>query len=585
MSEVPSAASAGGRGQNHADRFWGAVRDVAEARRLVAEGRFGEAEDLCRRILRAQPRQPDALHLLGRLLLGRRGDLAVSLLGRAVAASPNVPDFHTDLGHALRTQGHTDAALASYRRSIALRPDPGVRVNMATLLPVIPRSKQELLSWRQRFEAEVDHLLASGELELDDPLEQVGTTSFFLAYHGLSDRRLQEKLARLYLSACPGLAWVAPHCRPDAPPADGDGRYRVGFVSAFLRHHTIAKVTRGLIEHLSRDRFHVTVAQLGPSDDWSAAIAASADRAIRLSGTLADMRQTLADAALDLIFYPDVGMHPATSFLSYARLAPVQCVTWGHPETTGIPTLDYYLSSVDLEPPGSEAEYSERLVRLDHLPTFYSRPTRDGERRGRAWFGVDERQRLYVCPQLIFKLHPDFDPVLGEILRRDPGGVLLFLEGPQGGESHRLTLFRERLAAANPDVAERIVFRPFLDGDAFLDLLAAADVLLDPPFFGGGNTSYEAFSVGTPTVTWPGPFARGRTAFACYRRMGILDCVVESLDDYADRAVRLATDPGWREEVRSKILARNGALYEDLGAVRELEGFFERAIAQARPPR
>ncbi len=42
-------------------------------------------------------------------------------------------------------------------------------------------------------------------------------------------------------------------------------------------------------------------------------------------------------SSLDILFYPDLGMTPLTYFLAFARLAPVQCVSWGHPVTTGIP--------------------------------------------------------------------------------------------------------------------------------------------------------------------------------------------------------------------------------------------------------
>jgi protein O-GlcNAc transferase len=566
-------------------RCWDAVLKLAEAREHLEAGRLAEAEAICREILHAQPAQAVALHLLGRAHLRRgRPDLAASLIGKAVAVDPGVARFHADLGHALRAEGRVDEALASYRRSLALGPDPGVRLDLATLLPIVPRSGAELLAWRERLEGEVGRLLAAGDVVLEDPLAQVSATSFYLAYHGRSDRRLQEKLARLYLSACPTLAWTAPHCRPGVAAPAPDRRYRVGFVSGLLRDHTVGKVTRGLIEKLSRDRFEVTVLQWGQRDEWATRIARSADRAVRLRGSLASLRETIAGEALDLLFYPDVGMNPTSYFLAFARLAPVQCVTWGHPVTTGIPTLDYYLSSVDLEPSGSEDEYTERLVRLAHLPTYYYRPSVELHGQERERFGFDGSHRLYACPQLIFKIHPDFDPILADLLRRDPRGVVILVEGIPGVESQRMALLRERLARVAPDVVDRIVFLPFLDGADFLRLLAAADVLLDPPYFGGGNTSYEAFAAGAPIVTWPGPFARGRTTMACYKRMGIMDCVVDRLDGYAGTAVRLANDRAWREHVRARILARNHVLYEDIEAVREIERFFERAIAEALAP-
>ena len=53
---------------------------------------------------------------------------------------------------------------------------------------------------------------------------------------------------------------------------------------------------------------------------------------------------------LDIIFYPEIGMSKTIYFLSFSRLATVQIVSWGHPETTGIDTIDYFFSSILLEP-------------------------------------------------------------------------------------------------------------------------------------------------------------------------------------------------------------------------------------------
>ena len=50
--------------------------------------------------------------------------------------------------------------------------------------------------------------------------------------------------------------------------------------------------------------------------------------------------------------------------LAAQRLAPVQCNSLGHPETSGLPTIDYFLSSDLMEPLDAARHYTERLVRL-----------------------------------------------------------------------------------------------------------------------------------------------------------------------------------------------------------------------------
>jgi predicted O-linked N-acetylglucosamine transferase (SPINDLY family) len=372
---------------------------------------------------------------------------------------------------------------------------------------------------------------------------------------------------------------IAPHCRPGAARTRR-ARLRVGFASHHLCHHTIGTLMRGFIERLSRDMVEVLVFPVRTKDDaMAAAIARAADHAVPLSGRLADCRAAIAAAELDVLVYPDVGMDPTTYFLSFARLAPVQCAMWGHPVTTGVPAMDVFLSARDLEPEGAEAHYTERLERLSRLPVFYHRPDLTGVDASRQRLGLPADRRLYVCPQTLFKLHPDFDAILGEILRRDGRGELVLI----GGQSrHWEAALRARFARAFPDVCDRVRVIPPLVFRDFLGLLATADAILDPVHFTGGNSSYEAFALGAPVVTWPSGFMRGRVTYACYRQMGVMDCVATSAESYVELALRLAGDAEWRGDVSGRIRAAHGQLFEDPTPVREMEQFFIRASADAQ---
>jgi predicted O-linked N-acetylglucosamine transferase (SPINDLY family) len=116
-----------------------------------------------------------------------------------------------------------------------------------------------------------------------------------------------------------------------------------------------------------------------------------------------------------------------------------------------------------------------------------------------------------------------------------------------------------------------------------LQLIASADVVLDTLHYGGGaNSTYDALATGTPLVTMPTEFHRGRYAAAAYQIMDLADLVATSSRDYVERAVALAGQPDLRHEVQSRIRQRRDVLFDNLAAVRELEGFFERAIERAR---
>jgi predicted O-linked N-acetylglucosamine transferase (SPINDLY family) len=256
-------------------------------------------------------------------------------------------------------------------------------------------------------------------------------------------------------------------------------------------------------------------------------------------------------------------------------MAPVQCATWGHPVTTGSPTIDYFISSELLESAGAEDHYSETLVRLGTLGTYYHRPPRPQTEGARSRFGLTSQQNVYACPQTLFKFHPEYDALLAQILRADPNGVLVLIEGRSTTWTEQL---RARFSRTMPDVTERITWLPAIPRETFLQLLATAEVLLDPIKFGGGNTSYEALAVGTPIVTLPGELLRTRITSALYAKAGYMELVVSSADEYVEKAVRLGTDTIYRRAVSGRIRETCGVLYEDEAEVRDLEQFFSDAL-------
>src|SRR5262249_28988235 len=127
-------------------------------------------------------------------------------------------------------------------------------------------------------------------------------------------------------------------------------------------------------------------------------------------------QEILADAP-HLLIYPGVGMDPISAQLAAQRLAPVQCNSWGHPDTSGFPTLDYYLSSDLMEPPDGQDHYTERLVRLPNL-SIYSEPIEQPPASiTRQDLGLRSTAIVYWCGQSLFKYLPQFDEVFPRIAR------------------------------------------------------------------------------------------------------------------------------------------------------------------------
>jgi protein O-GlcNAc transferase len=606
------------------------------AKRLEA-GRHADAERHFRLALRFAPRHPEGHNLLGiALVRGERVAEAIEQFRLAVELAPQAAGFPMNLGYALLREGHVAEALKFLEQAARLAPhsaetvfyvglalranrdfagaesamrrvreiapafeparhelhkllcesgrveeaeallpplSAGTRLRRAlTRVPPIPTSLQEIREVREKLESELDALAAEAP-RIPDPRGEVDATTFYLSYHGLPNRALNEKLARLYLAAHPELAWTAPHCTTPRRKSD---RLRVGIISRFLYEHSIGRTTRGLVAMLDRKRFELTAIFIPPvpNDEYSRAIAASAERTLVLPSTLAGSRDAIAQLELDVLFYQDIGMDPFTYFLAFARLAPVQCVSFGHPDTSGIPSLDWYISLEHFEPQGAEAQYSEQLWRIPEVGNlaYYYHPARAFKPPGREQLGLPTSSRLYTCPQALQKLHPDFDRLVGEVLRRDGDARLVLIAL---GHPAWAPLLMERLRKSMPDVVDRILMLPQMKHDRFLGVLAASDVVLDTPHFNGYNSSLEAFSVGTPIVTLPGPLQRMRHTAGMYGAMGIDGLCAPSAEEYVRLALEIARDSEMRAAYSRAIREGEAALFEDRRVVRGYEAFFE----------
>jgi predicted O-linked N-acetylglucosamine transferase (SPINDLY family) len=354
-----------------------------------------------------------------------------------------------------------------------------------------------------------------------------------------------------------------------------DGPWHIGFVVTPSHEGVFVRCMSGIINRIDRQRFRLTLICARPGEPvLRAAIPASTAAVLqvplRFDHTLTEIRR----AALDVLYFWEVGTDATNYFLPFCRLAPVQCTGWGWPETSGAPALDFHVTSEALATAESAAAFSERLVCLPHLPPYFFRPPVPERPRARELLRLPADATLYVCAQNLRKIHPELDAVLAGILRADGRGLAVLVGDthPAAGE-----LLRLRWAEGLADVAERIRLLPRLTPDEYFQLVAGADVMLDTLHFGGSNTAYDAFAAGVPVVTLPGPLPRGRYTYALYRAIGIDDCIATSVADYVERALRLGTDRAARARLSARLRAAAPALYEQSAAVTQLEDFFTRA--------
>ena len=540
---------------------------------LQQAGRFAEAYERFRAADLLKPNNPAILKALARLA-GRLGQRAEAAATYGALFGTGAEDDRVWL--ALSDDAYARAQYAEAAEiledGIARSGSAALRLRRAMLLPKVVSSISGYVESRLGMAEHLDALIDSGA-RIANLAQSVNQTPYLLPYAGLNNRALQMNTAAAHLAVAPDLAWTAPHC---ARPRVARARIRIGFVSQYLTlHHTIRRLYIVMIQRLDRARFEVFVIAPAASGEAANTMRAAADHTIALPERLEDARDAMAALELDLLIYPDIGMNAQTYYLAFARLAPKQAVFFGHPMTTGIPTIDTFISSALKEPADYRDHYSEPVTLLPRMPFFFPRPSMQ-DALPLDGLNLPAGATLYACPQTIIKFHPDFDHALAGILAADPRGKLVLIKT---GDDAWYELLFARLRRIIPDIVARLIALPPIPVGQYLGLLARADAVLDPFPFCGGNSSYEAFAAGAPLVTLPGKTMCGRLTDAFYRQMGLPEMVSHTVPAYVERAVRLANDRSFRADQAAAIAARDHEIFEDRKALALLEETFAHMVA------
>ena len=551
---------------------------------LQAQGRLEEAVACYGRALRYRPAYAEVHSNLGNVLKaqGKYAE-AVASHGRALVHKPDNAEAHINLGNALREQGQPAEAAASYQRALVLdRDNAEARLGLATaMIPVFADTVADGIAATEKFARSLEELTAWSGANPGKLGKSVGGSQpFYLAYRPADVTALLSRYGDLI---CAG---AAVHWQPRIaeggsvrPPRE---RVRIVVVSGQVRQHPVwDAVLRGIVAHLDRRRFEVVLYHTGSMTDEETTWAKGrVDRFVQGPRSTRAWLDEVAGDRPDVMFYPEVGMDPATCALAALRLAPLQVAGWGHPVTTGLPSIDLFVSGELLEATGAERHYREKLIRLPgtgvctDLAPVQSQPW-DGPAR------PENCVRFALCQQPI-KFDPADDVLLTRIAKA-VGPSEFWLAAPK--KLHWATArLRNRLAAAfraeglDPDAHLREM--PWLPRDQFAGFLDEMDVFLDCPAFSGYTTAWQAIHRGIPIVTLEGEFLRQRLASGLLRQIGMTDGIASSADQYVQIAALWAQesrDSGQRAIRRESI--RRAATHAD--GNRAAVNAFEQALIDA----
>jgi protein O-GlcNAc transferase len=553
-----------------------ALNNLAYALREL--GRFEQAEPLCRRSLQQKPDCAEAHNNLGVIQkqLWRAREAAASFR-LALQIRPDYPDALVNLGSALRETGAASEAVECFQRLLQINPDHADArwQMMVSQIPPVAETEDEVLAGRAAFLRELTDLDTWFDAgKTPGGYKAVGPHPFYLAYQEENNRDLLMRYGALCARLMQGKASVR-------GKGATDGKLRVGVVSAHICIQSVwDAIVKGWYQHLERDRIELHTFYLGTRQDseteWAKSRSASFDQGKTQVG---QWLSAIAEKQLDVLIYPEIGMDAMTIKLASQRLAPVQIAAWGHPETSGLPTLDYYLSAELLEPECAQDNYSEQLVALPNLGCHYHPAEITPLAPDFAAWGIDPDAPILLCPGAPFKYAPEHDTVLVEIARCLPRCQLVFFTHYNRELTEKLLARLTRaFASEGLDFGDYLRVAPWLSKPAFYGLMERASVFLDTIGFSGFNTAMQALECGLPVVTREGQFMRGRLASGILKRMGMTELITDTQAQYIALAVRLAEDAAYRQDVKNRIATARAVLFDDVEPVRALQTFlFEAA--------
>ena len=412
--------------------------------------------------------------------------------------------------------------------------NPKWRYQKELLFPVIVKDNNEIDKFRKKINNCYDQIIENSEQLNYDNDQIIQTPHYESSYNQHDNLELNIKsvkaLRKIYKE-------LNENCINEE---NKNKKIKIGFVSEFFTNHTIGRLFKNIIFSLDRNKFDIFIFHSSRTkagniyDEFIEKEKNGFLKNIRLPKKLMEKIEIFKREKFDILFYPDIGMSIEMYYLSLIRLAKYQIMSWGHPETTGSESIDYFLCSKSLITNETSKSYSEKLLLMDHLPMIYEMPNVIRKLNDKDL----SKKNIYSCPQTMFKFHPDFDHLLAKILEKDKKGILYLIK--DSNKIYYQKLINRFKKIKNFDL-DRVIFIDTQKRDDYINHLGTSSVLLDPLYFGAGNSFHESMVYGTPTVTMPTKFIKSRIVSAGYIQMEIDNPpIVKDKKEYIEMAVDIA---------------------------------------------
>lgn len=553
---------------------------IESAQTQAALNRLGDAADSYRRALALDPDHPECLLRLSSVLMQMKcHEECLCHALHFLRIVDNIAFGYLLAGSAARELGHWQDARVHLLRAVELDPSHMyARVLCCMSAFTVCMDQAETVSLMRTYADELDQLVRSTNLEtseqINNAVDGIGALPpFFLPYLGSDVKELQVKYGSW---VCSIMAAKYPQFSRSLALPPSNCKIKIGIVSNYFYNHSNWKIPiKGWLEQLDRTIFSIHCFHTGEISDSQTESARSLSESFLQSNDIDQLVSEIYGQNFNALIYPGIGMDGVTLKLAALRLAPVQCASWGHPVTTGMPTIDYFLSSDLMEPPEGNSNYSEKLVRLPNLSVWYEPAEQLVEINSgliSQWFKAEDI--VFLCGQNLLKYLPQHDWVFTAIAEQVKNAHFVFIASYVNELTEK---FIQRLDQAfqsrGMNVSDHVTVVPQLGEADFSTLNARTDIFLDSIEWSGCNTVFESLPYNKPIVTMPGAFMRGRHACAILTMMGVETTIADTTDEYISIAVRLAQNTQWRNDISAMIAHNKHKIFRDRDCIKGLEKF------------
>ena len=550
---------------------------------LKETARLDEAKTSFEQAIRVNPEFAVAYNNLGLTLMDLHSyEDAQASYTQAIKLNPKLAEAYNNLGLLFVSRGMATKHLECFLKAISINPDNIVyRWNFANLqLLKIYSTYEDYKKALQKFDYELTKLNSYITTErLNKTFQVIGTCfPYYLAYFENNNRYLLEKHGKICCRVMKN--WQEKNLsslKNVSSNIKNKGKIKVGIISSHIRYHSVWNhFLKGVIKNLDTDKFDLHIFSLdNKSDDETESIKNRVKYFHTGLKNLTEWANKIKNSEIDIAFYPEIGMDKLTIQLASMRLAPVQLCSFGHPETSGLSTIDYYVSSEFLETAESEMFYTEKLIKLPGLGYYFEPPTLETTEINITEIGINPNLPVILCLGYPNKFSPLYDWVYVEIIKRVAGGQLIFMNDREETSEILKIRLKNKMEQAGLNYEKHVIFIPGLSRQGYSALMRNADLLLDPIGFSGANTTLQAIGCGLPVVTREGRFQRTKHASAILRSLEIEELITSTEEDYIDLVEKIILDNGFRKNLKFKIKSNENYLYKNKKPIRALEIFFE----------